>query len=216
MPHTFSSIFANPTTKDHWIKRAIAYIIDSVILFVISFVIIMIGAMLFIGAVIGGATSGNPVGGVFGGLLILFVFILLAFIITILYWIILDAKGGTIGKKLMKLTPIALQGEMGYTKAAIRNGSKIVGGFIGAMVEGAVGIILIGLIIELIIVFLDWYLGITSNEDPRMKFTDKIAGTTVIRTDIQENIDDLKFVTPTPGAVLETTTKPETNPELIG
>lgn len=212
MPHDISSLFNNPATKDHWIKRAIAYIIDSVILYVISFIIIMIGVMFLIGSVIGGAMAGNPVAGVAGGFAIMFIFILIAIVFTILYWIYFDAKGGTPGKKILKLTPVALQGQMTYSKAAIRNGSKIVGGFIGAVVEGAIGIIFVGLAIEFIIVLLDMYLGITSSDDPRQKYTDNLAGTTVIRTDMQENIDDLRHIppvtTPTPTTTTPTTPTP--------
>lgn len=199
MPHDISSIFANPIMKDHWIKRGIAYIIDTVIIYIITIIIIMVGTMIFIGSVIGGAMSGNPVGGVFSGLLILFVFILIAIIFTIVYWIYFDAKGGTPGKRILRLKPVALDGNMGYVKAAIRNGSKIVGGFIGGMVEGFIGIMFIGLLIEFIIVFLDLYIGITGGgDDPRQKYTDKMAGTTVIRLDIQENVEDMKYISPIP------------------
>jgi uncharacterized RDD family membrane protein YckC len=198
MADGIGSIFSNPDRKDHWIKRGIAYIIDSVIITVIYIIIVLTGTMIFVGSVVGGAMTGNAVGGVFGGLLILFLFILIAIIFSIAYWIYFDAKGGTPGKKFMKLTPIALIGEMSYTKAAIRNGSKIVGGFIGGMIEGAVGIMLIGFLIELIIVFLDMYLGITSGKDPRQKYTDIIADTTVIRTDVQEDVEGMRYVPPAP------------------
>ena len=200
MAGDIGSVLNNPLRKDHWIKRGIAYIIDSIIIYVVFVIIVMLGTFLMVGAIIGGAMTGAPIAGVAGGLMILFALIIVAIVFSIGYWIYFDAKGGTPGKKFMKLRPIALQGEMDYTKAAIRNGSKIVGGFIGSMVEGAVGIVLIGLVIEIIIVLLDVYLGITSGKDPRQKYTDTIANTTVVRTDIEEDVEGMRYVPslPTP------------------
>jgi uncharacterized RDD family membrane protein YckC len=205
-------IFDNPKRKDHWIKRGVAYIIDSIIITVVYVIIVMIGTMIFIGSVIGGAMSGDPIGGTFGGLLILFLFIIIAMFFSIAYWIYFDAKGGTPGKKFMKLKPISLVGEMTYTKAAIRNGSKIVGGFIGGMIEGAVGIMLIGFLIELIIVILDTYMGITSGKDPRQKYTDTMADTTVVRTDLEEDVEGMRFIPALP--VPTTTNAPVQEPGL--
>jgi cytoskeletal protein RodZ len=61
------------------------------------------------------------------------------------------------------------------------------------------------LLIEIIIVLIDVYLGITSGKDPRQKYTDTIADTIVIRTDIEEDVEAMRYVppqttTPTPSS----------------
>ncbi|UCE73856.1 MAG: RDD family protein [Methanomassiliicoccales archaeon] len=184
--NVWDRIMNDQQLKDHWIKRVVGYIIDEVIIYVVMFIIILIGVVILVGAAIGGAMTGNALAGVVGGLLILIFLILVAILFSIIYWVYFDAHGGTPGKKIMNLRPVALEGDMTYVKAAIRNGSKIVGGFIGAMVENLVGIMFIGVIIASIIVLFDAYLGLDKGEDPRRKFTDFIAGTTVIRTDTTE------------------------------
>ena len=171
--------------RDHWVKRGFAYIIDSVIIAVVMIMIIMLGAVIFIGSVIGGAMTGNPVGGVFGGLLILFIFLLLALVFSVAYWIYFDAKGGTPGKRLMKLKPVALQGEMDYSKATVRNLSKILGGFFAGLIFSNLILIILA---ESLIILVDVFVGISRGEDPRRKYTDFLANTTVVRTDIAETI----------------------------
>ncbi|UCG69331.1 MAG: RDD family protein [Thermoplasmata archaeon] len=178
-----NKVLKDQQLRDHWVKRGLAYIIDSVIIVVVMIMIMMLGAMIFIGSVIGGAMTGNPVGGVFGGLLILFIFLLLALIFSVVYWIYFDAKGGTPGKRLMKLKPVALQGEMDYSKATVRNLSKIVGGFVAGLIFS--NLILI-LLVESLIILIDVFVGISRGEDPRRKYTDFMANTTVVRTDISE------------------------------
>lgn len=185
MTEGINKIFKDQQLRDHWVKRGFAYIIDSVIIFLVMIMIIMLGAMIFIGSVIGGAMTGNPVGGVFGGLLILFIFLLVALIFSVAYWIYFDAKGGTPGKRLMKLRPVALQGEMDYSKATVRNLSKILGGFFAGLIFS--NLILV-ILVESLIILIDVFIGISRGEDPRRKYTDFMANTTVVRTDITETI----------------------------
>lgn len=211
VPSGLDRVMNDQQLKDHWVKRVIAYIIDEVIVTAIFILIIFIGALIFIGAVIGGAMTGNVMGGVVGGLLIFLLLIMIALVFTVVYWIYFDAHGGTPGKKIMKLKPVALEGEMDYVKAAIRNGSKIVGGFIGGMFGTMIGeTLFIPTIVASIIVLIDAFLGIDRGEDPRRKYTDYIAGTTVVRTDITETFAPAPETPPPPTTDMPPTTTSET------
>ena len=79
-----------------------------------------------------------------------------------LYAFILEASSGgaTLGKKIMKLRVISTDGPMSAKKAVIRNISKIHGTFL----------------------LIDWLIGFTSEGDPKQKWLDRSAGTTVILT----------------------------------
>lgn len=134
--------------QDHWIKRFIAIIIDSLIFWAI-------GAVLTTFVILGTFNLNIPfVWPVFvplfsGGLFFLYAFILEA-----------SSGGATIGKKLMNLRVISTEGPMTIGKAAIRNISKIHGLFL----------------------LIDWLIGFTSEGDPKQKWLDRSAGTTVILT----------------------------------
>jgi uncharacterized RDD family membrane protein YckC len=190
----FNRVMNDQQLKDHWIRRGIAYIIDSIIVFGVGFFLLIIGIIFFIGSAAGGAMSGNPVGGFVGGLIIFLIFLLIAFLFSIAYWIYFDAKGGTPGKRIMRLKPVALEGEMDYAKALIRNLPKIVGAFLAWFLLG----LLIGTIVEVIFVALNAYMGISKGEDPRRKYTDFMAGTTVVRTDVQETFAPIPTTPPAP------------------
>jgi uncharacterized RDD family membrane protein YckC len=83
----------------------------------------------------------------------------------LLYAIVLEGMtGATIGKKVLNLRVVSFEGPMSISKAFIRNITKIFG----------------------LIFFLDWLAGFVTDGDPRQRFTDRYANTTVIRTDIQE------------------------------
>ena len=69
-------------------------------------------------------------------------------------------SGATIGKKVMNLRVISTSGEMDAGKAAIRNISKIYGLFL----------------------VIDWLVGFITDGDPKQKWLDRTAGTTVIVT----------------------------------
>ena len=139
-------IGSNKALQDHWIKRIVAYIIDSIIVFVVSLIIVLVM---------------GPFWGGFGGLF-LGLGILVMGLIAILYWILQDGlMGGTIGKKVMGLQVVGTTGPMDIVKAVIRNVSKIYGLFL----------------------LLDWIVGLATEGDPRQKFTDRMAGCTVVRTD---------------------------------
>jgi hypothetical protein len=87
--------------------------------------------------------------------------------IWLIYSVILEGMGGaTIGKRLMNLVVVSVEGPMDLMKALIRNISKIYG----------------------LIFLIDWLIGFITDGDPRQRFFDRIANTTVVRTDVQEII----------------------------
>ena len=74
-------------------------------------------------------------------------------------------KGKTIGKHLLHLQVVTIDGgPIDIAKSIIRNISKI----------------------NLILLLLDWLVGLATDGDPRQRFLDRIAGTMVIRMDVQE------------------------------
>jgi uncharacterized RDD family membrane protein YckC len=106
--------------------------------------------------------------GIVAWILLSFVLVSLIFpfilgILEVLYFAILEvAWGGTIGKRLMGLTVQMTNGnKVTFDKAFIRNISKI----------------------YWLLLLLDWLVAvITPGADRRQKYTDRIAGTTVVQT----------------------------------
>lgn len=174
--------------RDHWVRRGFAYIIDEIIIMVVITVMILLATMIMVGSIIGGGLSGSPTGavaGVFGGIAFFFVILALTFVFTIVYWIYFDANGGTLGKKLLKLRVVSVSGDVDYRAAAVRNGSKIVGGIVVSMVTGNS---LWGVVIVAAIVMLDVFIGLNrEGGDPRQKYMDTMAGTYVVREDVEEH-----------------------------
>jgi hypothetical protein len=81
------------------------------------------------------------------------------------YSIFLEAVGGaTLGKRVLNLRVVSTEGPMDFTKAVIRNITKIHG----------------------LLLLIDWLVGIITDGDPRQRYMDRISNTTVIRTDVQE------------------------------
>jgi uncharacterized RDD family membrane protein YckC len=72
--------------------------------------------------------------------------------------------GATLGKQLFGLRVVSLEGPMDIVKALIRNVSKVYGW----------------------ILLIDWLVGFFTDGDPRQRWLDRFAGTTVVRTDAQE------------------------------
>jgi len=143
---------------NHWLLRFLAFVIDSIIIgipaaIIYYFVIIPIlwpSTYLFGVYVYGGAPG-------WGYLLLSF----LLGILELLYFVLMDtSSGGTLGKRILGLQVQMVNGsKVTFDKAFIRNVSKIFWLFL----------------------LLDWILGIvTSGPDQRQKYTDRIAGTTVV------------------------------------
>lgn len=144
----------------HWIYRLIAYIIDSIIIGIpaaIIYYIVILGLL---------TPSYTDFGVTVYGAAPWWSFLLLPFILGILqlfYFMFLDvAWGGTVGKRVMGLqVQTEKGGKIDLGKSIIRNISKIYG----------------------VLLFLDWLISvITPGNDKRQKFTDRMAGTTVIQT----------------------------------
>lgn len=145
---------SHPDMATHWILRIVALIIDSIIMGIIAWVIFaFVLFSIFLG----------------GGFLFWFGFgyyLVLTFglgILEVIYFTILDVVwGGTLGKRIMGLqVQMVSGGKVPFDKSFIRNISKIWAPFL----------------------FLDWIIGmVISGHDPRQKYTDRIAGTTVVQS----------------------------------
>ena len=135
---------------NHWILRLLAYIIDSIIIGIIAYVI-------FFFAIIATVFT--------GGLFFLGFYFLLFFffgILEVLYFVIMEVywHGATFGKYFLGLQVQTENGnKVTLEKSFIRNISKILWIFL----------------------LIDWLLGIViPGKDQRQKYTDRIAGTTVV------------------------------------
>ncbi len=137
---------------NHWLYRLIALIIDGIIVGIPVAIIWTIISLALIFA--------DPFLLTWGGWLLL---PLIFGILWVLYFVILDvAWGATIGKRLLGLQVQTVNGgKVPFDKAFIRNISKI----------------------YWIFLILDWLIAVvTPGTDKRQKFTDRIAGTTVVST----------------------------------
>lgn len=102
-------------------------------------------------------------------------------ILFLLYCVALESfDGATFGKQLMKLKVVSLERPLDITAVLIRNISKI---FIPLL-------------------FIDWIVGFATMGDPRQKYTDRLGGTTVKRTDpggyAEEQFLHMRYVKPAP------------------
>jgi uncharacterized RDD family membrane protein YckC len=139
----------------HWVLRIIALIIDSIIIGVITWIL---ATIILIPLLLTGTLYTFWLGYGYTLLFPLFVGIL-----EVLYFAILEvAWGATIGKRLMGLTVQMTNGnKITIDKALIRNISKIYWPLL----------------------LLDWIIAlVTQGADRRQKYTDRIAGTTVVQT----------------------------------
>ncbi len=139
----------------HWVLRLIALVIDGVILSIIGWILwsFIFTAMLFTGGL-----AGFWLG--YGSSL---VFPLIVGVLMVLYFAFFEVSwnGATLGKRLMGLQVQTTDGgKIGFDKSIIRNISKI----------------------YWIFLLLDWIVGIaTPGDDSRQKYTDRVAGTTVVQ-----------------------------------
>ena len=138
----------------HWLLRLIALVIDGVILGVIAGIIWSLLWPILFTAAIGGFWIG------YGWSLL---YPLLVGILMVLYFAFLEVNwnGATVGKRLIGLRVQTISsGKIGFDKSIIRNISKI----------------------YWLLLLLDWIVGIfTPGDDRRQKYTDRIAGTTVVQ-----------------------------------
>ncbi|HEV8595068.1 MAG TPA: RDD family protein [Thermoplasmata archaeon] len=148
--------------------------VKRVLAYIIDWIILVIISILLTLVLAPTVWFGGGVGSIFFGAG-LFLYALIA----ILYWVIQEGfMGGTVGKKIMGLRVVGTHGPVDIVKAVIRNVSKIHG----------------------ILLLLDWIAGLATEGDPRQKFTDRFAGTTVVRTDPQAYVEEQfrQMATPPP------------------
>ena len=139
----------------HWVLRIIALIIDSIIIGIVVWILL---SFVFISLLFTGALYSLWFD---YGYTLVFPFIL--GILEVFYFAILEvAWGGTIGKRLMGLQVQMTNGnKVTLDKAFIRNISKI----------------------YWIFLLLDWIIAlVTPGADRRQKYSDRMAGTTVVQT----------------------------------
>jgi uncharacterized RDD family membrane protein YckC len=135
---------------NHWLIRLVAFIIDSIIIGIVA-------SIIYFFAIIALLASGGF--WFLWGPVLLLGFLL--GILELLYFMFMDASyGATLGKRIFGLHVQMVNGsKVTFDKAFIRNISKIYGLFL----------------------LLDWILGVaTPGPDRRQKYTDRIAGTTVV------------------------------------
>jgi uncharacterized RDD family membrane protein YckC len=144
---------------NHWLIRLVAFIIDSIIIGIVASIIyyLILVPLIWPSTYIFGiyAYGGAPWWAFY------FVFWFILGIIEVLYFVLMEASSGaTLGKKVLGLHVQMVNGsKVMFDKAFIRNISKIYGLFL----------------------LLDWILGVaTPGPDRRQKYTDRIAGTTVV------------------------------------
>lgn len=137
---------------NHWIWRLIAYIIDSIIVAIPTYIIWFIITL----AIVFSPASFIALYG------FAFLFPFVFGIIEVLYFVVLDVSwGATIGKRILGFEVRMVNGsKVPFGKAFIRNISKI----------------------YWIFLVLDWLIAIaTPGADRHQKYTDRIAGTTVVQ-----------------------------------
>jgi len=163
MPNGFDLMFGgNAALQEHWIKRILAIVIDAIILAIITVILnILFQQGLF------------RLG---------WVWTFITGIIWVLYSTLLEASSGraTVGKKVMGLQVVAIDGVMNAEKALIRNISKV----------------------HVVFLLLDWIAGLLTQGDPRQRYLDRIARTTVTRMDanayIEEQFRQMQHLPPRP------------------
>ena len=150
----FERIGRDSQLQDHWIRRLVAFIIDSVIVGAFT---LIIAAIIWIPFILMAVATGLP-----WYLFNPFSFPFFAGVLSVLYFTLLETHyGSTFGKKIMNLKTTKLDGQKPPLDLAfIRNASKI----------------------YWILVLIDTAIGLATPGDPHQKVTDRIAGTIVVST----------------------------------
>lgn len=148
----FGKIGKDSQLQDYWIRRLVAFIIDSIIA---SALALIIAAVISIPFILLASTTGLP-----WYVLNPFSFPFFAGILSVLYFSLMETYyGWTFGKNIMNLKTTRLDGQKpSLDLAFLRNVSKI----------------------YWILVLLDTIIGLATPGDPQQKITDRVAGTTVV------------------------------------
>ncbi|MGZ4940554.1 MAG: RDD family protein [Halobacteriota archaeon] len=156
MRRRYEEIQASSALQNLWIRRVIAYVIDSVILLIVLAIVnAFLALILLVPSLI---FSFDVFGGVFSG----FSALLGLVIIWGYYTLSEGSMSATVGKRIMGLRVRPLRGRMSYTKAFIRNFTK-------AWIP-----------IIVLLFLLDLVIGLVTEGDPRQRFSDVAADTSVI------------------------------------
>jgi len=131
----------NAALQEHWFRRFVAAIVDGLLLGLASAIFALPFPFLWVNW---------------------WAWSLLWGVIALLYYTLLEASiGATIGKKLLSLRVVAIDGPMDASRALIRNITKIHG----------------------ILLLLDLLVGGVTHGDPRQRYADRLARTSVTRVD---------------------------------
>jgi uncharacterized RDD family membrane protein YckC/ribosomal protein S27AE len=145
-------IAKNSTLQDHWLRRLFAFVIDAVVVFLLAS---LVSLMLAPGSIFAVPALGR-FDATFG---LAFSFFLGIFFF--LYFGLFEGLAGrTPGKALVGLKVIAASGHMDVVKGSVRNLSKL----------------------WMVALVIDFIIGFVTSGDPRQRFLDRIAGTSVSRT----------------------------------
>ncbi|RLI45378.1 hypothetical protein DRO69_05445 [Candidatus Bathyarchaeota archaeon] len=150
----FEKIGSDPQLQDHWIRRLVAFIIDSII---VGASTVIIAAVITLPFILIAVATGLP-----RYLFDPFSFPLFAGILSVFYFTFLETYyGWTFGKRIMNLKTAKLDGRKPpLDMSFIRNISKI----------------------YWVLVLIDTVIGLATPGDPHQKITDRIAGTIVVST----------------------------------
>ena len=156
MQRRFEAVRANSALQNLWTRRAIAFVIDSLILLVVFVVLnAVLTTVLLLPLLV---FNENAFGGLFSGFSAIF-----GLIIVWGYYVALEGStGATIGKRFMDVKVRSLAGSMSYIKAFVRSFTKA------------------WLPVFALLFALDLIIGFATQGDPRQRFSDTVANTAVI------------------------------------
>src|SRR5437879_10735109 len=141
MPSAIDLIGRNPSLQEHWIRRFFAALIDGLVVGVIYLLFAL--PLAFLG-------------------LVWYIVPFLFGVVWVVYSMLLEALfSATIGKRLLKLRVVAIDGNLDIMHCVIRNISKI----------------------YWLLFLLDVIIGGVTQGDPRQRLFDRLARTTVTRVD---------------------------------
>jgi uncharacterized RDD family membrane protein YckC len=157
MLRRFEAVRTNTSLQNLWTRRAIAFIIDSLILLVVLAVLSVVLAIILAPVLV---FSWDAYSGFFSGFSAIF-----GLIIVWGYYVALEGSAGaTIGKRFMELKVRSLTGNMNYTKAFVRSFTKAWLPLFTALFA------------------LDLIIGFLTEGDPKQRFSDVVADTAVVHT----------------------------------
>jgi hypothetical protein len=171
--------------QELWVRRLVAFIVDTVILYVATFILAVIFVIpLVLGSVFSSLTSGfNFLPGIYWGSLFGFGFgSLLAGILYVLYYTIADHLwGGTLGKHVVGLRVLRAQSGYESVTRAFSQASQAGGGS-GATAYPTFEQAFMRNISKIywLLVLLDALGGLATRGDPAQKYSDRYARTTVV------------------------------------